>query len=136
MIGGMEGNWKQMLADLDNLTRDHLSLGSEVAFTAKYQSLRSEDRHFVAAYERFAERLVNTLDEVTRNLLILKGGDRNEVENLTGPGALRMSGSSAASLVRMSGLSRRPASGLTFSTTTGMSERPSSIAWSTISAGC
>lgn len=88
----MEGNWKQMLADLDNLTRDHLSLGSEVAFTAKYQSLRSEDRHFVAAYERFAERLVNTLDEVTRNLLILKGGGRNEVENLTGPGALRMSG--------------------------------------------
>jgi hypothetical protein len=92
VIGQLEGNWKQMLADLDNLTTDHLSLDSQTTFAAKYQSLRSEDRHFVAAYERFAERLVNSLDQVTRDLLILKGGGRTEVENLTGPGALRMAG--------------------------------------------
>jgi hypothetical protein len=88
----MESNWRQMLSDLGNLSRDHAALGSEAGLVAKYQSLQPADQHFVAAYERFAERLVNSLDQVTRDLVVLEGGDATDVGNLGGPATLRTAG--------------------------------------------
>jgi hypothetical protein len=92
VIGEVETNWKLMVADLDSLSRDHAVLGTPAAFVAKNMSLAEADRHFVAAYERFAERLVNALDQTTRNLAILEGGNPTDVENVGGPGMLRMAG--------------------------------------------
>jgi len=81
-----------MLSDLANLSADHTALGNEAALIARYHSLQAADQHLVAAYERFAERLVNALDQITRDLAVLEGGDATDIGNLGGPAALRLAG--------------------------------------------